>query len=65
MSVNKNSIEDKIKQLEELLTWFESDEVTVEAAVEKYDLASRIALDLESELETAKNKVEVIKKKYA
>lgn len=65
MSVNKNSIEDKIKQLEELLTWFESDEVTVEAAVEKYDLASRIALDLESELEKAKNKVEVIKKKYA
>ncbi len=65
MSANKKSIEDKIKELEELLTWFESDDVTVELAIDKYELASKIASELETELEKAKNQVEVIKKKFS
>lgn len=65
MSVNKKSVEEKIQELEDLLTWFESNEVTVESALNKYERAGQIASELEIELNMAKNKVEVIKKKFA
>ncbi|MCB9823133.1 exodeoxyribonuclease VII small subunit [Candidatus Nomurabacteria bacterium] len=65
MSVNKKSVEEKIQELEDLLTWFESNEVTVESALDKYERAGQIASELENELNKAKNKVEVIKKKFA
>lgn len=65
MSTNKKSVEAKIEELEQLLVWFESNEVTVDSALEKYERAGQITSELEDELKKAKNQVEVIKKKYA
>lgn len=65
MSENNLSVQKKLAQLEELLAWFESDEVTVEAAVEKYEQALQLAKDLELELKKAKNQIEIINKKFA
>ncbi len=65
MSTNKQTVEAKIQELEELLVWFESNEVTVESALEKYERAGKIAAELQTELEKAKNQVDVIKKKFA
>lgn len=65
MSTNKMSVEAKIDELEQLLVWFESNEVTVDSALEKYNRAGEIASELEDELKKAKNQVEVIKKKFA
>jgi exodeoxyribonuclease VII small subunit len=65
MSTNKQTVEAKIQELEELLVWFESNEVTVESALEKYERAGKIASELKEELQNAKNQVEVIKKKFA
>lgn len=65
MSTNKKSVEAKIDELEQLLVWFESNEVTVDSALEKYNRAGEIASELEDELKKAKNQVEVIKKKFA
>lgn len=65
MSVKNNvPIAQKMQQLEELLEWFESDNVTVETALKKYEQALVLAKDLKIELETAKNQVEVLKQKY-
>lgn len=65
MYTNKKSVEAKIEELEQLLVWFESNEVTVDSALEKYERAGQITSELEDELKKAKNQVEVIKKKYA
>lgn len=65
MSTNKKSVEAKIEELEQLLVWFESNEVTVDSALEKYERAGQITSELEDELKKAKNQVEVIKEKYA
>jgi exonuclease VII small subunit len=65
MSTNKQTVEAKIQELEELLVWFESNEVTVESALEKYERAGKIAAELQTEREKAKNQVDVIKKKFA
>ena len=65
MSSKKSTVEDKIQELEELLVWFESDEVTVDTALARYERAEQIASELQDELEKAKNQVEVIKKKFS
>lgn len=64
MSAQKTIVE-KIEALEAILAWFESEEITVEEALEKYEQALELAKVLEGDLAAAKNKVEVIKKKFS
>lgn len=55
---------EKIEKLEELLTWFESEEITIEEALVKYEEALQLSKELEAQLKDAKNQVEIIKKKF-
>lgn len=66
MSAAKHeTIAEKLERLEVLLQWFESEEITVEAAIAKYEEALKLSKELEAQLENAKNQVEVIKKKFS
>lgn len=60
----KSSIKQKLAKLDELVEWFESDDIEIEQAIEKFDQAEKLAREIEKELQTAKNKIEVIKKKF-
>jgi exodeoxyribonuclease VII small subunit len=64
-AAKEQTIAEKLEQLEALLSWFESEEITVEEALTKYEEALKLSKELESQLEKAKNQVEVIKKKFA
>lgn len=59
------TIAEKLEKLEALLEWFESEEITVEESLEKYEEALVLSNQLEEQLEQAKNQVEVIKKKFS
>lgn len=59
------TIAEKLEKLEALLEWFESEEITVEESLKKYEEALILSKQLEDALEKAKNQVEVIKKKFA
>jgi len=61
---NEQSIEAKIAELSELLVWFESDDVTVDNALIKYERSQVLTSELNKALKEAQNTVEVIKKKY-
>lgn len=66
MSTEKSStVADKIEKLEALLAWFESEEITVEQSLKKYEEALKLSQELEKDLKEAKNKVEVIKQNFA
>ena len=65
MSNDKMTTEEMMSQLEELLAWFESDDVTVEMAVEKYEAAIQLSVAIEDRLKNAQNQIEVIKRKYS
>lgn len=65
MSVNSHkTIAEKLEELESLLVWFESEEITVEESLIKYEQALELSQELQAQLENAKNQVEVIKKKF-
>ena len=65
MAAAKGEFKTKMKQLDELLAWFESDQVNLEEATKKYEAALKLAKELELQLTEAKNTVEVIKQKFS
>lgn len=47
-------------QLEEILLWFESGQVTLDEAVKKYEQANKLIAEMENYLKTAENKIKKI-----
>lgn len=64
MSEKVETIAEKLEKLEALLAWFESEEITIEESLVKYEEALRLAKDVEAQLEKAKNNVEIIKQEF-
>jgi exonuclease VII small subunit len=50
-------IAEKTKRLNELMAWFDGDEFSLEAAVDKYAEATKLASDIEKSLNSLKNKI--------
>ena len=57
---DNRSLRDQMEQLEEILAWFDSDEFELEAAVERYQQAARVAEQIDQRLTEIKNKVTII-----
>lgn len=58
------TLQQKLDELDQLVAWFEGDDIQIEQALKKFDEAEKLADEIGSELKTAKNKIEVIKKKF-
>ncbi len=54
----------KLKELEAITEWFESDEVDLNAALQKFERGMHLADELKKELGEIENRVEVIKRKF-
>ncbi len=57
-------VQDKLGELAELVTWFQSPNFTLEAAVEKFQQAEKLATEIETDLTKVKNDIKIIKKKF-
>lgn len=57
---DNRSLREQMEQLEEILAWFDSDELELEAAVERYQQATRVAEQIDQRLTEIKNKVTII-----
>ena len=58
------TIQEKIAELETLVAWFDSDEFTLEVALEKFKQAEALAQSIEKELSSLKNEIEIVKQKF-
>ena len=63
MSQNAN-INPKIDQLKADIDWFYSDDFDLGQAVDRYQKASTLAKEIEKDLTTLKNQIEVIAKDF-
>lgn len=59
-NADNRSLREQMEQLEEILAWFDSDEFELEAAVERYQQATRVAEQIDQRLREIKNKVTII-----
>ena len=57
---SKASIETKIKELDESVEWFYSDDFSLDEALRKYQDAQKLAKNIEKDLAELENQVEVI-----
>ena len=61
----KQTISQKIAQLDELTDWFYSDEFALDQATVKYRAATDLVKEIEQDLKNLKNEIEVIDKDFA
>ncbi|MBR3169537.1 exodeoxyribonuclease VII small subunit [Candidatus Saccharibacteria bacterium] len=55
-----NNLNQKIKELDKKVEWFNSEDFELEKAVEKYREAIGLAREIEEDLKNLKNEVEVL-----
>ena len=59
-----NKISEKIKEIDEILIQIENGEIPIEEIAEKYKEAILKAQNLESELDSLKNEIEILSKNF-
>ena len=64
MTKNNKTIQEKIAELDTLVAWFDSDDFTLETALEKFKQAETLAKAIEDDLSSLKNEIEVVKQKF-
>ena len=65
MSDKSNAtVAEKIAQLDELVAWFDSEEITLETALDKFSVAETLAREIEEDLAALKNDIEVVKARF-
>ncbi len=64
MSKQNKTIAERRAELDELLAWFESDDFTIEQAVDKFKEAEALATAIETELMEYKNDITVLKQQF-
>ena len=55
---------DMLTQLDELMAWFDRDNVDLEEALEKFEEASKLAEAIQARLGDVENKITVLKKRF-
>ena len=64
MSQGNKSISEKMTKLGELVAWFEGEGFELEAALDKYKEAEKLADEIEKDLSGLKNEITVLKQKF-
>lgn len=54
------SIETKIKDLENLVAWFDSDEFVIEKSIDNYNQAKALAKEIYQDVDQIKNEIKLI-----
>lgn len=64
MSKSNRTIKENIAALQALLDWFESDDFSLEAAIDRYKEAEALAKQIEKQLLELKHEVNVLKQTF-
>lgn len=64
MSKTSKTIQEKTKKLSEIVSWFNSDDFSLEIAIEKFKEAEKLATEIEQDLLSLRNDIQIIKQKF-
>lgn len=64
MSKVNKTIQEKTTELNELVAWFDSDEFSLELALDKFKEAENLAAEIEHDLTSLKNEITIVKQKF-
>lgn len=64
MSQPKTDIQAQLAQLEEVVAWFERDDIDIQEAIARFEEGSRLAEDIKKQLAQLENKITVLKERF-
>jgi exonuclease VII small subunit len=64
MSAKNKTIQEKMNELATQVAWFDGDEFSLEAAIEHFAAAEKLASEIENELTNLKNDITVLKQRF-
>jgi exodeoxyribonuclease VII small subunit len=62
MNERKNKIQENVKQLEEIIKYFESEDIDLDEAIEKYEKAAKLVQSVNEVLKEYELRIEKVKK---
>ena len=60
----KKPLKTQLAELEELVAWFEQEDLDIEEAIKKFEKGSELAESIRTELSQLENKITVLKKNF-
>jgi exonuclease VII small subunit len=64
MSSTNKVISIKTAELTKMIEWFDGSEFTLELALDKYKAAEKLANEIEQDLLSLKNEIQIVKQKF-
>lgn len=66
MSVAKNDkpLSDQLKELDELIAWFDQDDFDLDEALKKFDEGAKLTSEIEARLQKLENKITVLRERF-
>ena len=64
MSSTNKSIQEKTAELTKLVAWFDSEDFKLESALDNFKSAEKLADDIEHDLLSLKNEIQIVKQKF-
>ena len=64
MSEANKTVQQKLTELSELVGWFQGSSFKLEEAVDKFQVAEKLAEEIEKDLTKLKNEITVVKKRF-
>lgn len=64
MTKSNPTIQEKLTKLRELIAWFDSEDFVLEEAADTFKKAEELAREIEGDLESLKNTIQVVKKSF-
>jgi exodeoxyribonuclease VII small subunit len=58
------TLNEQLQELEELIAWFEGDDIDLEEAISKFEQGSELAGEIKGRLHTLENKITVLKERF-
>lgn len=60
-----SKLSDKLATLHELIDWFESSDMDIDRAMEKYEAVKKLAAEIEDELANLETKVTIVQGEFS
>jgi exodeoxyribonuclease VII small subunit len=66
MSAKKDdkTLQEQLNELEQLISWFEQEDIDLEEAIKKFEEGSKLAADIKDRLKEVENKITVLKQRF-
>jgi len=65
MVKSDKTLRELLDEFEQIVQWFDGDDLDVEATIAKYEQGAKLATEIREKLETEKNKIEIVKRNFA